>query len=73
MMIDILVNFNYKIWRDVYILHQLNWDHNQKTKVASELYRIAYSSSFIPCKNQKQLLTSWGVSAVNRYECFMEN
>ena len=73
MMIYILVNFKYKIWRDVYILHQLNWDHNQTPKVASDMHRIAYSSSFIPCKNQKELLTSWGVFAANRYECFMEN
>ena len=34
---------------------------------------IAYSSSLIPCKNQRELLTSWIVFAVNRYECFMEN
>ena len=34
---------------------------------------IAYSSSFIPCKNQRELLTSGVVFAVNRYKCFMEN
>ena len=33
---------------------------------------IAYSSSFIPCKNHKELLTSGVVLAVNRYKCFME-
>ena len=37
------------------------------------MYRIAYSSCFIPCKNKEELLTSWVVFAVNRYECFMEN
>ena len=37
------------------------------------MQRIVYSSSFIPCKNQRELLTSWVVFAVNRYECFMEN
>ena len=34
---------------------------------------IAYRSSFIPCRNQKELLTPRVASAVNRYECFMEN
>ena len=37
------------------------------------MQRIAYSSSFIPCKNQRELLTSGVVFAVNRYKCFMEN
>ena len=36
------------------------------------MQRNAYSSSFIPCKNQRELLTSWVVFAANRYECFME-
>ena len=36
------------------------------------MQRIANSSS-IPCKNQKESLTSWAVFAVNRCECFMEN
>ena len=55
------------------ILHQRSWGHNQTPKVASDMQRIAYSSSFIPCKNQWELLMPWIVFAVNRYECFMEN
>ena len=47
--------------------------HNQKPKVASNMQRFAYSSSFITCENQRELLTSRAVCAVNRYECFMEN
>ena len=47
--------------------------HNQTPKVASNMQRFAYSSSFIPCENQRELLTSRVVCAVNRYECFMEN
>ena len=65
------VNFDYKIM--TYILHQLSWGHNQTPKVASDMQRIAYRSSFIPCRNQKKLLTPRVASAVNRYECFMEN
>ena len=37
------------------------------------MQRIAYSSSFIPCKHQRELLTSGVVFTVNRYEYFMEN
>ena len=55
------------------INHQLGWDHNQAPKVASKMQRISYSSSFIPGKNQGELLSSAVVFAVNRYECFMEN
>ena len=46
--------------------------HNQTAKAAYKVQRIAYSSSFIPCKNQRKL-ESWVVFTVNRYECFMEN
>ena len=35
------------------------------------MQRIAYSSSFIPCKIQRELSKSGIVFAVNRYECFM--
>ena len=31
------------------------------------------TSSFIPCKNQRKLLTSGVIFTVNTYECFMEN
>ena len=55
------------------INHQLSWGHNQAPKVASKTQRISYSSSFIPRKNQRELLLSAVVFAVNRYECFMEN
>ena len=37
------------------------------------MQRFAYSSSFIPCKNQRELLASRVVCAVNRYKRFMEN
>ena len=37
------------------------------------MQKIAYSSIFIPYKNQRVLLISGVVFAVNRYECFMEN
>ena len=47
--------------------------YNHTPKVASNMQRFAYSSSFIPCENQRELLTSRVVCAVNRYECFMEN
>ena len=63
-MIDILVNFNYKI---------LTSRIHTASTVASDVHRITYSNSFIPCKNQKEFLMSWGVFEVNRYECFMEN
>ena len=36
------------------------------------MQRIAYSSSFIPCKNQRKLLTRGVIFTVNTYECFME-
>ena len=36
------------------------------------MQRIAYNSSIIPCKIQRELLTSGVVFTVNRYECFME-
>ena len=36
------------------------------------MQRIAYSSSFIPCENQR-IIRSERVFFVNRYECFMEN
>ena len=55
-----------------YILHQLTWGHNHTAKVASDKQRIAYSSS-ITCENHKELLTSWVVFEVNRYESFMAN
>ena len=48
------------------------WGHNQTPKVASNMQRIAYSSSFIPCKNQRKLLTRGVIFTVNTYECFME-
>ena len=53
--------------------YRLGSGHNQTPKVASNMQRFAYSSSFIPCENQRELLTSRVVFAVNRYECFMEN
>ena len=53
--------------------YQLSSGHNQTPKVASNMQGLAYRSSFIPCKNQRELLTSRVVFAVNRYECFMEN
>ena len=34
---------------------------------------IVYSSSLIPCKNQRESLTSGVVFTVNMYEYFMEN
>ena len=37
------------------------------------MQRFAFSSCFLPCKNQRELLTSRVVFAVNRCECFMEN
>ena len=40
-----------KEWRDIYILHQFLWGHNQTTKVACYIQRIAYNSSLTPCKN----------------------
>ena len=57
----------------MYILHQLGWGHKQTPTGVSDMQRIAYNCSFIPCKNQKELLTSWVVFAVNIYECVMEN
>ena len=57
----------------MYILHQLGWVHNQTPIVVSDMQKIAYSCSFIPCKNQRELLTPWVVFAVNIYEWFMEN
>ena len=55
------------------INHRLSWGHNQAPKVASKMQIISYSSSFIPRKNQRELLSSAVVFAVNRYECFTEN
>ena len=52
--------------------YQLSSCHNQTSKVASNMQRFACSSSFIPCENQRELLTSRVVCAVNRYKCFME-
>ena len=57
----------------MYILHQLGWGHKQTPTGVSDMQRIAYNCSFIPCKDQKELLTSWVVFAVNIYECVMEN
>ena len=37
------------------------------------MQRISYSCSFIPCKNQRELLTPRVVFAPNSYRCFMEN
>ena len=37
------------------------------------MQRISYSGSFIPCKNQRELVTPRVVFAPNRYKCFMEN
>ena len=54
-------------------LHQLRWGHNQTPTVASDMKGISYRRSFITCNNQRKLLTSWIVFAVNRYECFIEN
>ena len=48
----------------IHIASTYNWGHNQTPKL---------SSPFILFKNQKKLLKSWAVFAVNRYECFMEN
>ena len=42
--------------------------HQKLLLICRELPTVALS-----CKNQKELLTSWGVFVVNRYECFMEN
>ena len=55
------------------MLHQLSWSQNQTPKIASNMQRIAYSSSFIPRKNQRKFLTAGVVFTVNTYECFMEN
>ena len=37
------------------------------------MQRIAWSNSFIPCKNQKELSMSCVVFLVNKYGCFVEN
>ena len=52
-------------------MHQISWGNNKTAKVDSNMQRIAYSSSFIPCKIQRELSKSGIVFAVNRYECFM--
>ena len=52
--------------------YQLSSGHNQTPKVASNMQKFAYCSCFIPCENQRELLTSRVVFAVNRYECFTE-
>ena len=57
----------------IHIASTYNWGHNQTPKLAFDMQRIACSSPFILFKNQKKLLKSWVVFAVNRYECFMEN
>ena len=44
--------------------------HQKLLLTCKDLPTVALS---IPCKNQKQLLTSTVVFAVNRYECLMEN
>ena len=51
--------------------YQLSSGRNQTPKVASNKQRFAYSS-FIPCENQRELLTSRVVCAVNTYKCLME-
>ena len=62
-----------KEWHDIYMLHQPCWGPNQAPKVGSNMQGIAYSSPFISCKNQRELLTSGIAFAVNRYQCYMEN
>ena len=44
-----------------------------KRRKSRNMKRIPYSSSFTPCKNKKELLTSGVIFAVDRYECFKEN
>ena len=68
-----IVNFICKIMTCIYILHQLSWGHNQTPKVASNMQRNVYCCSFIPCKNQKELLTPGEIFNISRYECFMES
>ena len=36
--------------KDIHILHQFSWDHNQTPKNASNMQRITYNSSSTPCK-----------------------
>ena len=54
-------------------LHQLSSGHNQTPKVASNTQGIAFSSSFIPCKNQRKLLKPGVIFTFNTNECLMEN
>ena len=44
-----------------------------ESKVAFNMQRIVYCNSFMPCKNQRELLTPGVIFTVNTYECFMEN
>ena len=74
--IKITINISYKFYlqkNDVTYAtaYQLNLGHNQTPQVASNMQRFAYSSSFILCENQRELVMSKVVCVVNRYKCFV--
>ena len=58
-MIYISCKFYLRKLHDIYILHQFSWGHNRIQKVSSNMQRIAYSSSFIPCKNNRECGCHW--------------
>ena len=65
-MIDVFCKSYSRNLHDIYILHQFSRGHNRTTKFSPNIHGIAYSSSFLPCRNLRELLTSV-VFAVNKY------
>ena len=47
------------------VIYSISLGHNQTPKVASNMQRTACSSSFIPCKNKRKLVTSGVIFTVN--------
>ena len=56
-MIDISFKFYLQKSHDIYILHQFTWGHNRPPKKNCRECRELSSSSFIPHKNKRELLT----------------
>ena len=70
-MIDITFkNLLTKEWSEIYILNQFSSGDNQIPQVPLTWGELP--SSCTAFKNQRKLLTSGIIFAVNKYECFME-
>ena len=49
--INISCEFHLQKLLDMYILHKFSCGHNEAAKISSNMKRIAYISSFTPCKS----------------------